>query len=278
MTQLFKSLIDFIKSIHLRASTEQEPPRPHPQETPAGIVANVEKELPAPKEVVAQPPVDLAEKPVPIEKPLEVTHPAEKLLWCPIAVKRKEQMAVKGKYRKGYPEGAVVHFTAGSSAEGSFQHGLKQGFCFFVIHEDGTVWQSFPLDSWGYHAGESFHPKLGKGVSKYLVGIEVSCAGGLTKNQDGSFESWFGKKIPASQVRSFPKKKGNILAGHYASFTTEQEKSLKALLSWLKNNNPEVFSYDLVVGHDEVSPNRKNDPGGALSVTMEEFRSCLSRG
>jgi hypothetical protein len=267
MTQLIKAILEFIKGLHLKTVTQQEPPRPNPQDTASGIVAHVEKEPEAPQEVVAQPPKD---EPAPVEP--------EKLLWCPFAVRRKEKMTVRGKYRKGYPEGAVIHFTAGSSAEGSFQHGLKENFCFFVIHEDGTIWQSFPLDSWGYHAGESFHPKLGKGVSRYLVGIEVSCAGGLTKAKDGSFESWFGRKVPSSQVRSFPKKTGNILAGHYAIFTAEQERSLKKLLQWLKNNNPEVFTYDLVVGHDEVAPNRKNDPGGALSMTMDEFRTALSQG
>lgn len=270
MTKLLQALLDLLKSFHLRASTQQEPPRQSPQETASGIIANVEKEVEAPKEVVGQPP--------PKREPVKEVLKPEKLLWCPFAVKRKEPMVVRGKYRKGYPEGAVVHFTAGSSAEGSYQHGLKENFCFFVIHEDGSIWQSFPLDSWGYHAGESFHPKLGKGVSKYLVGIEVSCAGGLTKNKDGSFESWFGRKVPASSVRSFSKQTQNIKSGHYAIFTQEQEKSLVSLLQWLKSNNPEVFSYDLVLGHDEVSPSRKNDPGGALSMTMAEFRAFLSRG
>jgi lysozyme family protein len=47
------------------------------------------------------------------------------------------------------------------------------------------------------------------------------------------------------------------------------------LLLWLKGNQPDVFQFEFVLGHDEVSPGRKNDPGGALSVTLPQFRERL---
>jgi hypothetical protein len=253
-------VLEFFQQLYLKKTTPQEPPRENIQDKFDGVLV-IDEPVKAPK----------------IEEPQEVTYkPAEKSLWCPFAVKRKEQMAVKGKYRKGYPEGAVVHFTAGGSAESSFQYGVKKGFCFFVISEDGVIHQAFPLDSWGYHAGESFHPKLGNGVSKYLVGIEVANPGKLTKKPDGSFETWFGKKIESKNVRHYPKQTKNIEAGYYAAFTEAQESSLRKLIRWLKENNPTVFEYDLVLGHDEVAPKRKNDPGGALSQTMTDFRSSFS--
>lgn len=254
---LIELIIEFLKILYLKTTTTQEPPREDKQEVEDDEIVVVD-EQPKP--------------PIPVEEPLMEIG----LLWCPFALKRKEKMVTRGKYRKSYPEGAVIHFTAGRSAESSFQHGLKSGYCFFVIAEDGAIHQAFPLDCWGYHAGESFHKKLGNGVSKYLVGIELSNPGKLIKKRDGSYETWYGEKVDSKNVKHYPKQTKNIEAGYYLSFTEQQETSLKNLLSWLKNNNPSVFHYELVLGHDEVSPGRKSDPGGALSKTMEDFRSSLS--
>jgi hypothetical protein len=264
---LLKKMTEFFSGLYLQAITKQEPARPNPEVTLSAIREAIDPKE-APLEVIAQPPVAEVTK---------LTNLPEQVLWCPFAVKRKEAMTTRGKYRKGYPEGAIVHFTSGSSAESSFQHGLRSGYCFFVIHEDGTIWQSFPLDSWGYHAGESFHPKLGNGVSRYLVGIEISNAGVLTKKPDGTFETWFGRLIPSSQVRHIPKKMENMQPGYYARYTENQEQSLRKLVQWLKMNHPTVFDYSLVLGHDEVAPQRKSDPGGALSVTMVDFRDSLKK-
>jgi len=47
------------------------------------------------------------------------------------------------------------------------------------------------------------------------------------------------------------------------------------LLRWLEYNGNGIFKLDFVLGHDEVAPSRKNDPGGSLSMTMPEFRKKL---
>lgn len=253
-------IIEFLKYL---LTPSQEPPR-----------ENVESSTD--RQSVIDPPKPDTKPQAPINKP-DVSEPENgKLLWCPFAIKRKEKMTTQGKYRNSYPEGAVIHFTAGSSAEASFQYGVKKGYCFFVIAENGDIHQAFPLDRWGYHAGVSRHKTLGSGVSKYLVGIEIANAGKLSKKSDGSYETWFGSKVDAKNVRHYPKKTKNIEAGYYACFTKDQEVSLRRLIKWLKSNNPEVFKYELILGHDEVSPGRKNDPGGSLSMTMEDFRSSFS--
>ena len=48
----------------------------------------------------------------------------------------------------------------------------------------------------------------------------------------------------------------------------------------LIKNNIHIFSFDKIKGHDEAvaesgHPYRKNDPGGSLSITMDEFRQKL---
>jgi N-acetylmuramoyl-L-alanine amidase len=222
----------------------------------------------------------------PVDPPREdVGTPGQKLLWVPFA-SIKEAMKGSGTYRKGYPEGAIVHWTSGWSRDGekgasarkraeeAVTWGAKQGYAYFAIGEDGSIIQSLPLNRWGHHAGSSSWPSLGSSVSQYLVGIEICNAGKLKNVADGVYESWFGARFKSDEVR-YSKKNGNIQEGYYHKYSAAQEASLIQLLKWLKSNNPEVFSYDLVLGHDEVAPSRKTDPGASLSMTMPEFRALL---
>lgn len=215
----------------------------------------------------------------PIDNVLPIKPKPEVLLWCPFAFIPPKAMKTQGRYERGYPLGAVVHHSAGTDA-GIYEYGLQQGFTYFVINRDGRILQGFPLDRWGSHAGVSKWPGLGEGVSSKLVGIEVVSAGKLSKSGDG-WKSWFGKTYSDDEVRTVPTNKENIQAGTYHKFTSEQEASLIKLLRWLKENNPGVFSYDFVIGHDECSGPagigywRKNDPGASLSMTMPELRKHL---
>jgi len=204
-------------------------------------------------------------------------------------------MNTRGAYPSGYPQGAIVHFTAGGpDGLNTVNGGIRSGFCFFVIAPDGTVFQNFDLNRWGYHAGRSSHQKLGNSVSRFLVGIEVCSAGKLRQLDAGTFRPWFndpdhyrrrnepippGVPNPARDYRAdavrFVERRHNREAGWYHKYTPEQEQALTALLLWLKQNAPDIFQIEFVLGHDEVSPGRKDDPGGALRLTMPEYRAHL---
>lgn len=206
------------------------------------------------------------------------------------------KMITQGDYPRGYPQGAIVHFTAGApNPVSTVEGGISNHYTFFVIAPDGQVYQNFDLNRWGYHAGESSHPKLGKSVSKYLVGIEICNAGKVRQIDEKTFRPWFNdplhyqqehepiprgvpnpaRDLPPEQVRHVERFQ-NREAGWYHRYTVEQEKALIELLLWLKTNAPGIFDFEFVLGHDEVSPGRKNDPGGALSMTMPDLRAHLA--
>jgi len=199
-------------------------------------------------------------------------------------------------YRNGHPEGAVVHFTAGRpNGVNAVESGINNKYAYFTIDPVGQVYQNFDLNRWGSHAGKSSHQKLPEpGVSKYLVGIEICNAGGVRQIDAKTFRPWFNnpdhyrqsnEPIPAGvpnpkrdltkdQVR-YVERLHNCQAGWYHAYTKEQEAALTELLLWLKSNAPDIFNLDYVLGHDEVSPGRKDDPGGSLSMTMPDYRAHL---
>lgn len=234
----------------------------------------------------------------------EVVKPAPALispqLWYPKAIKYTG-MKTRGYYKDKWPIGAVVHFTAGrtrpapigSTRSGypatalgmgkkSMESAIKdQAYAYFVNDQDGNIHQGNSLDQFGFHAGESYWPSLGSGLSSKLVGIENQSAGKLEKVSEGVYKAYFttvekgDKYFYEHEVRHIKTKTDHRQVGTYHKFTEAQEKSLVELLMWLKHSNPKVFSFDNVLSHDEIAPKRKNDVGGALSMSMPEFREFL---
>jgi N-acetyl-anhydromuramyl-L-alanine amidase AmpD len=205
-------------------------------------------------------------------------------MWYPGAKIKKGQKS-QGKYPMGHPQGAIVHFTAGrrsykgradyETGEQAMENSIaEKQYGYFVIGMNGTVWQSLPINLWGYHAGKAYHSRLNTtDVSMRCVGIEI-CNAGLLENG----VSWFKERFPEEQIRTLkPGEYQNCKnGGQFLKYTLQQEEALEDLLLWL-NTNSKDFSLENVYGHDEVAPSRKNDPGGALSVSMPAYREYLLR-
>jgi len=221
-------------------------------------------------ETVSAPPQMPAPEPE-IERP-DRSARGQKQLFHPLADRRFNARTI-GNVSGGLFRGAVVHYTAGHCETEQDAVNLlrsEKQWAYWLIGPTGKIYATHPLNRWGYHAGPSHWPALGSGVSQHLLGIEVLNAGKLDNNR----KSWFGRTYPADRCRTVPKK-DNVAAGIYVKYTEAQERALTELLLWLKNNDPNRFDLNLVLGHDEVSPGRKVDPGGALSMTMPEYRKYL---
>jgi len=206
-------------------------------------------------------------------------------LWYPEA-ERILPMRVKGRYRRGYPEGAVIHSTEGRSKKGdkdainTINFGIGKRHCYFCISSTGRIYQPAPLNRWGIHAGRCAVTGLGKNIDNKLMGIEICCAGMTTPAEDG-FETWWGDVYPPNEVRETEKVENITRAGFYHKFNDLQERALMDLLLWLHTENPKIFKLENIFGHDEIAVNRagqhgrKQDPGGSLSSTMPAFRNKL---
>ena len=171
-----------------------------------------------------------------------------------------------GKFKtpSGQARGLVVHYTVSGrtakSARGVVGYLASKGLGCLVMDEDGVIYAAQGYDFMTdvvYHAGPSLW-KGKSGVSSYSVGMEICCWG------------------RESKVGPFRESKGdaNIKKGKYQAYTQAQEDSLKNFILWQLDVNKE-FNVDWIVGHDEIAPNRKTDPGASLSMTMPKFREKL---
>ena len=165
------------------------------------------------------------------------------------------------------PEIAVVHHTAGwqnQSGESFMKNFLKRGLCCLFIDEKGKIYQQPDIKDRGYHAGVS-EWKGKKGISKHSVGIEIAAGGKLERRKDGVY-TWFEKKVPTEKSRHVKTANGYNDEGFFEAFTNAQEIALAELLTWLKKNGVKE-----IVEHSDISPGRKNDPGGSLSQPLSKW-------
>jgi hypothetical protein len=196
----------------------------------------------------------------------------KKNLWYPRA-NRQPKMKAIGTYAKGGPEGWVTHYDAGrGSATSALATGRKNGYLYTALGRDGTFYQTDPINKYGWHAGQSTW-KGRSGMSRYFGGTEIACAGRLENGKPWYYKSTK-DAIPASEIRGVPKL-DNMKAGQYQIYTSQQEEEYVLFLMWLKCRDPQTFSLDNVVGHDEIAPARKSDPGGSLSMSMPKFRAHI---
>ena len=164
------------------------------------------------------------------------------------------------------PEGIIIHFTAGYSAESSanwMRNPASKASAHFVVGKMGEIIQLVDLDKKAWHAGSSVW-KDKSGASSYTFGIEVDNIGPLTLS-GGKMVNVYGKPYDGTVIaaRIATNSKDDSKVRYYASYTMAQFESVRKLCDYLCSNfgiNPLA-----IMGHEHVAPARKVDPGPAWS-------------
>jgi len=167
------------------------------------------------------------------------------------------------------PQFIVVHYTAGTSAAGSISWLCNKdanASAHFVIGRDGAITQLVRTDKIAWHAGKSSWNDKNY-LNSYSIGIEIDNAGRLQKKGD-DWCAWTGKKIPNDEV---------VLATHKnesseSAWHAYTEVQLQALIS-LTSTLVDKFGCSEILGHDDIAPMRKSDPGPAFP--MDSFSSVV---
>ena len=174
----------------------------------------------------------------------------------------------KEKFKAGNLDTIVIHYTAGGSAESSAKYltGDVSASAHLVIGRQGEVFQLVPFDTIAWHAGESAYGNR-KWLNQYSIGIELANAGPLNK-VGSEYQAWFGTKYQANDAL-FATHRNETSPRYWHIYTEQQIKVCREICEILI----QTYGIKLIVGHEEIAPKRKQDPGPAFP--LDKFRDNL---
>ena len=170
---------------------------------------------------------------------------------------------LEGALRRPIPGGSampvrrflVIHFTSGATAESSIEFwrtpAAKGASAHVVIDRDGTVYQCRPFIVTCGHAGVSRWQQFSN-LNSCSIGIELANAG----DDERLTKRW--SQYPAIEARH---KNGGTLK-KWEAYPVAQLNACEEVSQAL------VARYNLndIVGHDDIAPSRKVDPGPAFPM------------
>jgi N-acetylmuramoyl-L-alanine amidase len=184
-------------------------------------------------------------------------------------ISQKETPNTSGLFNEGLPDSLVMHYTAGSSIEGavaSLTNPNIKASAHIVIGRNGDIVQLAPFNTVTWHAGKSKHLDR-NGLNKFSIGIELDNAGLLHKTADG-YVSWFNRTYPEKEVMK-ARHRNETEERYWPLYTEQQLIATRNLCALLVN----TYSIQYILGHEEISPGRKSDPGPAFP--LDKLRNDL---
>ena len=167
------------------------------------------------------------------------------------------------------PEVLVMHFTKGASAKSSVNwlaNPKARASAHLVIGKLGEITQLVDFNRRAWHAGRSrWNGK--SGLNGFSIGVELDNYGDLI-GEKGNWRTTWGRKVPDHEVAVLAHK----FDGKERGWNFYSEKQLECALKVCQTL---VSHYGLkdVVGHEDISPGRKYDPGPAFP--MAGFKTSL---
>ena len=165
------------------------------------------------------------------------------------------------------PKFLIIHYTEGASLAGSVLWLTnKESFvsCHLAIGRDGTIVQMVPFDRIAWHAGVSTWDGF-TNLNQFSIGIELDNAGPLRSSPQG-WRASFGQVIPTDEVIQAVHQFGTEMLG-WQTFTPVQLQACQDVAIELVKQ----YNLQAILGHDEIAPKRKWDPGPAFP--MNAFRN-----
>ena len=172
-----------------------------------------------------------------------------------------------GQFTGDRPDTVIIHFTAGStlgSAINTLKNPSVKASAHLVIDRDGSIVQLIGFDKIAWHAGKSKWQER-TGLNKFSIGIELVNAGEL-KRSGSQYVSWFGHRYREDQVVEAVHRNQSKMS-YWHAYTQDQIEACFDVCRVLKEN----YQIQFILGHEEIAPRRKTDPGPAFP--LEKLRN-----
>ncbi|MDB6062158.1 MAG: N-acetylmuramyl-L-alanine amidase, negative regulator of AmpC, AmpD [Verrucomicrobiaceae bacterium] len=173
-------------------------------------------------------------------------------------------------FATGLPDALIIHFTAGGSAQSSVNwlcNPQAKASAHVVVGRDGAITQLVAFDTIAWHAGASSYGER-SGYNRYSIGIELDNPGRLSRTAAGGFVSYLGTTYPAEQV-IHAVHRNEQTATDWLAYTEAQLATAFELCTVLCH----TYLIREILGHEEIAPGRKVDPGPAFP--LDKLRQLL---
>jgi N-acetylmuramoyl-L-alanine amidase len=177
----------------------------------------------------------------------------------------KDSPNKKGLFTPSY---LVIHYTAATTAISCINWFLNknaQASAHLLISRDGAITQFVAFNRIAFHAGESQWAGL-SGMNRHSIGIELQNAGRLNKVSNKWVCPVDNKVVADDDVIVATHKNESTSRGWQAYTDAQLEVSIEVSTAIVRH-----YKLKDVLGHEDISPLRKSDPGPAFP--MGSFRS-----
>lgn len=171
------------------------------------------------------------------------------------------------------PRFLVMHFTAGSSAAESIswlKNPAAKASAHIVIDKAGNITQMVPFNKVAWHAGKSAWRGI-DGLNRTSIGIELDNPGRLSRGKDGKWHASFGGTFADADVLVATHKNETTPSGWLRYPQAQMDAALELSKLLVK-----TYGMREVIGHEDISPGRKQDPGP--SFPMAQFAAAAMSG
>lgn len=168
------------------------------------------------------------------------------------------------------PELLVAHYAVTHNIDMTYAAQVARGY-YATLSIDGykdgersvmKVIHQTQLNEYASHAGDSVWRGRGS-VSMWSIGIEIANPGPLKRDANGILRTVYDKVWPESEAVELPVPPGYPKAWtHWAKYSDEEISLFVTIALVLKEHG--LISE--IVGHSEIAPGRKFDPGPAFPI------------
>jgi N-acetylmuramoyl-L-alanine amidase len=177
----------------------------------------------------------------------------------------------------GLPDSIIIHYTAMTTLEGAMRAlttrlPKNNVSAHLLIGKNGEIRQLACFDCRTWHAGTSEYNGR-KDYNHYSVGIEIDNAGWLERYPNGTFSRpdllKIGSKFHEGDVLRIRHFHPQVKYEYWEKYTDPQVKAVFDICQILVD----TYNIKEILGHDDISPGRKQDPGPAFP--MDELRNRI---